>query len=167
MLIAVLSTLISSIALVGVAVSLLLQARQLRTNQVQVTRTAQQELMKFCIENPALATQALGISNPEIYVKQVILNWHVSYLSMGYDVKTITESSLRFALREQIFRTKDSLSWWEMAQQSYHDWVISGRDKKFVAILEEEFQRASQMMRPGTTSPAPSSTSTYPPPPSS
>ncbi|HET9081756.1 MAG TPA: DUF6082 family protein [Trebonia sp.] len=167
MFIAVLSTLISSIALVGVAISLLLQARQLRTNQVQATRTAQQELMKFCLENPALAAEVLGMSSPESYVKQVVLNWHVSYLSMGFDVKTVTESSLRFAIREQIFKTKDSLSWWIMARQSYHDWAISRRDKEFVAILEEEFQRASQMAEASNTAATPSSTIVNPLSPSS
>src|SRR5262245_10165894 len=124
MTIAILSTLISSIALIGVVVSLLLQARQLRTNQIQVTRAAQQELIRFSLENPDLATEVLGLTDPETYIKQVYLNWYFSYLSMTYGISTMSKPNLRLLLVEP-FSTEVSREWWTMARQSYHDWAIS------------------------------------------
>jgi Family of unknown function (DUF6082) len=154
MLIGIISTLVSSIALVAVAASLLLQARQLRTNQVQVTRTAQQELIKFSLENPAAVAEVLGIANPEAYAKDAYLNWNISYLSMSYDIKTISESNLRFLLRES-FARENSRRWWATAGKSYHDWAMSRRDKEFVSILEDEFGRPSQRAEPAETGAAP------------
>ena len=148
MIIAVISTLISSIALVAVAASLLLQARQLRTSQVQVTRTAQQELIKFSLENPNVVAGVLGITNPKAYANDAYLNWYVSYLSMSFDIKTMSKSNLRFLLRESI-AIENSRRWWAVAGSSYHDWAISRRDKEFVSILEEEFRRPSAGTAPG------------------
>jgi hypothetical protein len=154
MIIAIISALISSVALVAVAASLLLQARQLRTNQVQVTRTAQQELIKFSLENPDAVAEVLGITNPEAYAKDAYLNWQISYLSMSYDIKTMSKENLRFLLRES-FAIENSRRWWATAGKSYHDWAISRRDKEFVSILEEEFRRPSQGTGPAERAAAP------------
>src|SRR5436189_297531 len=124
MTIAILSTLISSVALLCIAISLLLQARQLRTNQVQVTRAAQQEVIRFSLENPSLATEVMGVADPETYTKHVYLNWYFSYLSMSYDIKTMSKPNLRLLL-ERPFAVQVSREWWAMARQSYHDWAIS------------------------------------------
>ena len=48
----IIATIISSIALIGVAASLLLQNRQLRASQVQVVREMHLELIRTAIENP-------------------------------------------------------------------------------------------------------------------
>jgi Family of unknown function (DUF6082) len=154
MIIAIISALISSIALVAVAASLLLQARQLRTNQVQVTRTAQQELIKFSLENPAAVAEVLGITNPDAYAKDAYLNWQISYLSMSYGIKTMSKANLRFLLRES-FAIENSCRWWATAGRSYYDWAISRRDKEFVAILEEEFRRPSHGTEPAEKDAAP------------
>jgi hypothetical protein len=154
MLIGIISTLVSSIALVAVAASLLLQARQLRTNQVQVTRTAQQELIKFSLENPSAVAEVLSYPNPEAHAKDAYLNWYISYLSMSYEIKTISEANLRFLLRDS-FASENSRRWWAIAGGSYHDWAMSRRDKEFVSILEEEFGRPGRGAEPAEAGAAP------------
>jgi hypothetical protein len=57
MLIAIVSTLISSVALLGVAISLFLQARQLRASQIQTARASQMELMRSALEHPDLVAE--------------------------------------------------------------------------------------------------------------
>ena len=117
-------------------------------------RTAQQELIKFSLENPAAVAEVLGVTNQEVYAKDAYLNWYISYLSMSYDIKTMSKPNLRFLLRES-FAIENSRRWWAVAGNSYHDWAISRRDKECVAIVEEEFRRPGQGTGPAEMDPAP------------
>jgi hypothetical protein len=51
----IIATIISSIALVGVAAGLIIQGQQLKASRIQVMREMHLELMKIGIDNPALA----------------------------------------------------------------------------------------------------------------
>src|SRR5690242_6399785 len=95
MLISVISVLISSIALFGVAVGLLFQARQLRASQIQAARASQVELLKFAIGNPGMVKAMDGFSDSSTFVNYVIRNWYFTYLSMSYDNRTITKTGLQ------------------------------------------------------------------------
>ena len=68
--IAIISTLISSIALVGVAVSLVLQARQLRASQIQASRATQVELIKVSIDSRELISDIFNQDSGD-YLKSV------------------------------------------------------------------------------------------------
>jgi hypothetical protein len=139
--IADLSTLISSIALVGVALSLYLQGGQLRSSQTQATTAAHIELMKFGLQYPAVAGDLVGVKNPDEFVRGVALNWHVSFLQESYSNKTITDKHLR-SIAGLIFSTDFARNWWTMVGNSYSDAATSRREKRFFTIVNEEFQRA-------------------------
>jgi hypothetical protein len=166
MLIALLSTLISSVALAGVAISLLLQARQLRTSQLQATRTTQLELMKMALDNPDIAAAALGYGDPETLVKRVFMNWHFQFLQFGFENNTISALSLRFSIAE-LFETEDTRNWWLWARRSYEIAATTRREKEFFAIADQEFQRASQTSAPSESAPTSSKGPVTSPPPSS
>src|SRR5690348_1659216 len=126
---AIISTMISSLALAAVALSLLLQARQLRTNQLQVSRTAQLELMKIALDNPSMAAEALGISDPETYVKEVFINWHFVHFFMAYEVGQISETTLRSALRS-LFQNEHPYKWWSWSRKDWQEGNKSRREQK-------------------------------------
>jgi len=164
MLIALLSTLIASIALVGVAISLLLQARQLRTNQLQATYTAQVELIKLGLDNPSLSAGLAGFTDTEDFVKEVSLNWHISYLAVSYEIKTMSEPNLRRMLGD-LFASEDSRMWWARVGYTYDDGATSRRGKNFFAIVNEEVRQASLTSESaGTGAVPPDMPNTSPPP---
>jgi hypothetical protein len=165
MLLSLLSTLISSIALVGVAISLYLQGRQLRSAQVQSTAASHIELLKFAIEHPTLAGELAGNDDPDDLAKQVALNWHISYLQMAYSNKSITDQYLR-SLAKYLLSTNYARSWWAGPGQSYGN-AATRSDRRFFAIFNEEFlllKAASEAADTGFRSPDKTAGS---PPPSS
>jgi Family of unknown function (DUF6082) len=64
-LISIIATLISSVAPAGVAVSLLLQARQLRASQLQALRELHTELIKMGMDHPILRSTLESDIGPE------------------------------------------------------------------------------------------------------
>ncbi|MEU9479526.1 DUF6082 family protein [Streptomyces sp. NPDC048191] len=64
--IAIISELISSIALIGVFITLLLESRQLRTSQLQASRVIQAELTRLAMDYPDIASaMGFGISSED------------------------------------------------------------------------------------------------------
>src|SRR5690348_16194856 len=103
---ALLSTLISSLALVGVVVSLLLQARLLRTTQLQAARTAQLELIRLAIEHPALSRKGMSPTEKYASAQRAFFNWRVKYLELGYSLKVISLHSVMIQAG-QMFKVAD------------------------------------------------------------
>lgn len=166
MLLATLSTLISSIALIGVAVSLLLQARQLRSGQVQSTADSQRELMKFALEYPAIVGQLAGAKNLDDFTKQIALNWHMSHLETCYLNNTVAEKQLR-RLVALIFSNEFARAWWKAYGISYDDSATSRRERDFFAIVNAEFKRSVLASEPATTGARLAEESPEPSPPAS
>jgi hypothetical protein len=145
MIIAILSTLVSSIALVGVAISLLLQARQLRANQVQVTYASQLELLKLGLDNPSIITElGMGYGGTEDLVKSIYLNWYITHLAISFDTGIMNKPNLEGSLKG-LFAVEDSRRWWADARQSYRNDTSSRRRKAFFAIVDGQFQQASRV----------------------
>jgi hypothetical protein len=155
MLLALLSTLISSIALVGVAVSLFLQARQLRANQIQIAHASHLELLKLGLDNPAAVVElGMDLTDQEGFVNAVLLNWYMSHLSTGFDVGAVSKANLE-SLVKGLFTAENPRKWWTTARQSYNDNATSRRQKAFFAIVDGEFQRADQISESAKPGPAP------------
>jgi hypothetical protein len=147
MLISILSTLISSIALLGVAISLFLQARQLRASQIQAARASQVELIKFTLDNPAMAAMAEeleGTGDAENFVQNVFRNWYFVHLSMSYDTRATSKSNIQ-RLARVTFMAEGARRWWEEIGHTYDEMATSKREKEFYAIVDGEFQRVSRM----------------------
>jgi hypothetical protein len=166
--IAGLSTLISSIALIGVAISLLLQARQLRANQLQIAHTSQLELMKTGLDNPSLLLDlgsGPGTEDPVTFTKYVLLNWRMTHFSMLYDLKATSNAGLRVRA-EGLFTSDLARKWWGLAGPDYLALAVSRRQRKFFDIVDGAFQQAC-LVESGRQRAAPPDSSASTPPPSS
>src|SRR5215472_7508278 len=137
MLIAALSTLISSIALIGVAISLLLQARQLRSSRVQAAHTSQLELIRFAIDNPTMTQELAATDDSETYVKDVIRNWYISHLSLSYDLRDVSVPQLK-RQASRFFEAEGVRTWWAKVRDSYSDGPTTRRGKEFFTIVDGE-----------------------------
>jgi Family of unknown function (DUF6082) len=148
--IAVISTLISSIALLGVAASLLLQARQLRASQLQAARSAQFDFVRVQFERPELAAAVFGDKFP---LESALANWYMKYLELSYLLKAASRDSI-LVQATLLFSGKYFLEWWETAQKIYQSEATGKLEKEFLDIIDQAFQDAKQRKIPAAPSPA-------------
>lgn len=97
----------------------------------------------MALDNPAMASVALGISDPDLYVKQVFLNWQLKYLELAYEINAVSAEAIR-RNAAILFEAETPREWWSWSRQSYEDDTISRRAKQFFAIVDGEFQRLRQ-----------------------
>lgn len=150
MAVAIISTLISSIALMGVAASLLLQARQLRASQVQASRAAQIELIKMAVDNKELISDIFG-DEPGSYLKARCINWFFKYLELGYSMKVISEKSVRVQAM-MLFDTDYPYEWWIRGREVWEIEADTKRDRNFFRIVDNAFLRATEQRQAGGSS---------------
>lgn len=140
MIIALVSTLISSIALAGVAVSLILQSRQLRTSQLEASRVAQSALIQMALTNPTAAAEAFGFPDEEWFAKAALTNWQVKYWEMSYSVKAISAGSVQVQAAE-LFASEFPRLWWSRFRELYRADATTKREREFFTIIDTEFER--------------------------
>ena len=87
----VLSTVLSALALAGVAAALYYQALQTEITRLDVARNQRADLMLFAIEHPSLI-EAWGykVDDPEVAKLQVYASIVFAYLAMAFEVRRIT-----------------------------------------------------------------------------
>jgi Family of unknown function (DUF6082) len=142
MIISLIATLISSIALVGVAVSLLLQSSQLRASQLQAVREMQTEFLKLGIDNPALATATLHQNlSPEELSKAALQNFHMIFLQTAYLLKTISRDSVSLEVG-LIFEGEYPRAWWSRNRGLFQLAAATRREREFFALVDAAFERA-------------------------
>jgi uncharacterized protein DUF6082 len=117
------SALLSSLALAGVVVSLLYQARDSQTTHEQVTRTFHHELLKMEMEDPALMTAVgapwdLSIPAESEPIRQYLyIQMWVSFLAGNYVIGETSEPVVRYIAEHEIFRSNAGRMYWQAAGQ--------------------------------------------------
>jgi hypothetical protein len=138
---AVLSTVVSSLALIGVATSLFLQLRQLRASQAQTDRLMQIEIIKLVIDNPEFVAATDAVTGPESARLGAYINYQFSFLRHSFLARTSTEKAIRWQLKRQ-FSLDFRCTWWAGAREIYQADASNRRGRHFLAIAEEEYQGA-------------------------
>ena len=114
------SALLSSLALAGVIVSLLFQARDNQNAREQTTRTLHLELIRMELNDPSLMTAVgapWGLNLPAesgpireyLYVQM----W-VSFWAGNYTIGEMSDSTVRQLGARELFRSKAGRSYWAM-----------------------------------------------------
>src|SRR5262249_36755989 len=116
--ISLISILISSIALVGVAISLLMQNRQLRISQIQATRATQAALVQIGLNNLTLAAEAFGFSDVDWLGKSALVNWQVRHWEASHSIKTMSDESVQVEAAA-LFASEFAREWWPRAREAY------------------------------------------------
>ena len=148
--IAVLSIIISSVALLGVAYSLILQALQLRANQLQVSRATQLELVKLVIDNPELVSDSIDQSDPELTARAgSLLNYRIKQLELSYSVKAVSSASVRLQAR-LLFKDNHPVQWWAGAREVYAAEAATRRERQFFALVDQEYEHAKEQLESST-----------------
>jgi hypothetical protein len=155
---AIISLVISIVALLVVVASLLLQARALRTSQLQAARAAHFQMVQAALERPELFPDPSDPhdSDPEVFAKKVFLNMTMKYWQLSYSLRTISDRGVRIHAR-RMFAVPFRREWWSEARDYYLVEAISRTDRRFVALVESAFfehatsPRSSEERPPDTT----------------
>lgn len=133
------SAMLSSIALFGVAASLLLQRGLNRMTQLYSFKQQHVELVKLALDNPEFlyVDGTEFASDPEAR-RKVYANLIVSHWAMAWDLGMMSVPTLR-ANASRLLREMVARQWWEAWRFSYH---TSRSRRRFVKILDEEYERA-------------------------
>ena len=141
------SALLSSLALGGVVVSLLYQARDNLNAREQTTRTLQHELIKMQLDDPTLMTAmgapwGLDIPSESTPIREhLYVQMWVSFLAGNYTIGEISESAVRGLAERELFHSSAGRKYWATAGQLQIA-NSSGRRKHFFRFLDEEYKKA-------------------------
>lgn len=152
------AALISTLALVAIAGSLLLQWRQTRLAQIIAIRERHFELAKLGIERPELIPATGGRSDPAEAVVVSYSNLWIAHWAIQWDLEIMSEAHLRHLARN-LFRNAIVRRWWS---EQGDDWSTANgsRRRRFIAILTQECTSAvsSAQLDESCTSNSPSLT---------
>ncbi|WP_346094096.1 DUF6082 family protein [Streptomyces olivaceiscleroticus] len=139
------SAIVSALALAGVAVSLIVQNRQARAEQVQGIRSYYLELVRLELDDMELYQPVWGhsdIADPHEQKRHVYADLLMNYAWMGFEIGTIRERLLRDMLAG-MFTGEAGRHYWIRAHAS---WIASSSasrvGRRFLAIVNEEHARA-------------------------
>ncbi|MGW0836621.1 DUF6082 family protein [Streptomyces prunicolor] len=139
------SAIVSALALAGVAVSLGVQNRQARADQVQGIRSYYLELVRLELDDMALFQPVWGdtdIDDPDQQKRHVYADLMMNYAWMGFEIGTIRESLLRDMLAG-MFTGEAGRRYWSRAHPSWIAGSSGSRvGRRFLAIVGEEHARA-------------------------
>jgi hypothetical protein len=141
------SALISSLALGGVVVSLIYQARELRTSRNQTVRDFHHRLMRMEMEDPTLMT-AMGApwnlpipAESDKIREYLYLNMWVSYWAGNYVLGEMTDLEVARTARNELFRSNAGRAYWTAIRIN----VLAepkNKYRRFSRIIDSEYEKA-------------------------
>jgi hypothetical protein len=150
------SAILSALALGAVAVSLLVQARQTKVQQVQAVRGFHLELLRTTLDDPSVYMPCWGwsLDMPEVARKrqQIFTIMMMNYERMGYEVGVIPELSLRGVFLADMFQSEVGRQYWSHARSVWRLALSESRQgRRFVQIVEDEYNSAVAAGPPSIT----------------
>jgi hypothetical protein len=138
------SALLAALALVGVALSVLLQVREARHNRVDAGRTRHYELVRMVMDNP-LYFQAEAKLDISVDMRRLIayINLRVQFWQMLWEFDELPEVELRESLAAGIFAASAGRYYWEQfgeARTKYN--AGTRRERRLHKVLDEEYRKA-------------------------
>ncbi|GAA1399106.1 DUF6082 family protein [Catellatospora coxensis] len=140
------ATLIGTLTLGGVAISLMMQARDNKLNREQTRRSFHLNLYAMAFDDPALL-ECWGEVVPSSYNhdehrQHVYVNQIVSFWSMLHKVDELPEDELR-QLASALFKRAPGQRYWQVAGPYRRALRGTRRTREFVAIVDDEYRKAT------------------------
>jgi hypothetical protein len=140
------SAILSAVALIGIAISLLIQARQAKTERVRITRERHMELLHIVLDAPEIYSSIIGAEAAQsgLDARQfTFCTMWVNYARMGFEAGVLTEELLHDDIFGPAFGNEPMRKWWIRARKYWSGDLIQGRkDRKFVQIVDQEYRKA-------------------------
>lgn len=137
------SAVLSVLAVLGVAVTLVLQARDSRALRLQAIRESHIRLLEMAMNDPELnkVWGPSGLSDPFVQQRQnMYANMILSQWEMSYATRTLTDDHLKLLAAEFLSGTIGR-EFWRIARQARLDTSEGKLNRRFHEIIDEEYQR--------------------------
>ena len=142
----VVSAIFSALAVVGVAASLIYQARSHRLVQVQTVRGTQRELLSRVMDNPKIYGPALGFEplkqDGTLLEQRLMVTAWVGYLYSAYDSGAVAEEDLRNDALAALFSGTIGRKWWERGSRAWTE-SKDPKERKFARILDDIYTKSA------------------------
>jgi hypothetical protein len=139
----VVSMTLSLVALIAAMASLALQARDQFANRHQALRSTQLELVRMAIENPVLYLGYEPTAEQRVrFAHRGYVNLFVKYFELGYLTGALGEVEVRHQMGE-LFAERGPREVWPALRPAWRTEATSTAKRRFAAIVEHEFQKAS------------------------
>lgn len=141
------STIVSTLALCGVAASLLIQAQQFKASRYESVRRYHLDLNRIVMEDPTIYAPCIGklFEPPGIEGRQFYYtaSW-MRYGLMAYESGVVSEQFLREDLFRALFRSEIGRDYWNQTRGLWGEALsnYNHRTRTFKRIVDEEYQKA-------------------------
>ncbi|MFF0717470.1 DUF6082 family protein [Verrucosispora sp. NA02020] len=138
------SAILAGLALMGVAISLIIQAREAKAAREQALRALHTDLLKMAIDDPGLLECWGPIEQStdlEWFRKHVYTNLIVSHWQLMWEVDLLSEDHLE-VLADQFFKGMAGRRFWAEARGPRMKAETSRRARRFTLIVDRSYQAA-------------------------
>jgi Family of unknown function (DUF6082) len=135
------SAVLSVLAVIGVAVTLVLQARDSRALRLHAIRESHIRLLEMAMDAPDLnkVWGPSGLSDPFVHQRQnMYANMIISQWEMSYATRTLTDKHLRLLAKEFLSGTIGR-NFWKVARTDRLNTSETKRTRRFHEIIDEEY----------------------------
>lgn len=142
------SALLSGIALIGVAATLLVQTRQDKVERIRIVRERHVELARMTASDPQVYGPIVGVNvksqaDADNYRAHVMVTLWMNYARMGYQMDVLSERSLRGELFAEMFQSEVTRDWWKSVREHWlNNPVPERRARRFSKMINEEYLKA-------------------------
>jgi hypothetical protein len=145
------SALLTGLALIGVAGSIVFQVRAIRVSRQQAIRQQHAHLIEMALKDPVYQRAWGGLhdsyDSSERYRQHGYINLIVSFWQDQYTLSSLPENAMRNAF-SNLFRGEAGRDFWRDTRDVRLRAAQSRRDKRFCYIMEEEYQKADAIGPP-------------------
>ncbi|MFI5835011.1 DUF6082 family protein [Micromonospora sp. NPDC051300] len=165
------SAILAALALIGVVVSLIVQAREAKAAREQALRALHTDLLKMAIDAPDLLecwgpieeSTDLAWFRRHVYSNLIVTHWQLMW-----EVDTLSEAHLE-VLADQFFKGVSGRRFWAEARGPRMKAETSRRARRFTSVMDRRYQRAvaagpavdAAPLRPEPVDPLPSGPATH------
>lgn len=138
------SAVLAVLAVIGVVVTLRLQAREAKLAREEARRQAIADLLKMAMDDPDLSEcwGPTGLSDPpKVQRQQIYVNLIVSEWRQSYESKALPERRLR-RIANEMFQAEPGRGYWRAARENRLSTSGSSAERRFHEILDEEYRHA-------------------------
>lgn len=88
-------------------------------------------------------------TNPEDFRRATMINWQMVHLEHSYVITGLPDTSLRLSLAK-LFASRFRREWWSLVREGWHANRKTRQERRFVALVDEEFRLAVEASQVGT-----------------